>query len=104
VAKGDSRFLRRFSGVLASGTLAGVGGGGRLAESAAALSPRVYSYIYSRVRVSVELAMAAAAFVLLSAVEGGWGSGFGHVVRESAAPSSGEALWRIKKSSVYLDL
>ena len=93
--EGDSRFLRRFSGVLASGTLAGVGGG-RSAESAAALSSRVYSYIYRRVRVSVEPVMAAAAFVLLSAVGGGWGGGFGHVVGESAAPSSGEALWRIK--------
>ena len=40
--------------------------------------------------------MAAAAFVLLSAVGGGWGGGFGHVVGESAASSSGEALWRIK--------
>ena len=68
--EGDSRFLRRFSGVLASGTLAGVGGG-RSAESAAALSSRVYSYIYSRVRVSVEPVMAASAFVLLSAIEGG---------------------------------
>ena len=54
--EGDSRFLRRFSGVLASVTLAGVGEGGRSAESVAALSPRVYSYIYNRVRVLVVLA------------------------------------------------
>ena len=61
------------------------------------MSSRVYSYIYSRVRVSVEPVMAAAAFVLLNAVEGGWGGGFGHVVGESVAPFSGEALWRIKE-------
>ena len=35
--------------------------------------------------------------LLLSAVGGCWGGGFGDVVGESAAPGSGEASWRIKE-------
>ena len=93
-----SRFRRRFAVVLASGVLVGVGGGGRPAESAADWSPLVYSFLYSRVRVTVApTGWLLLLLLLLSAVGGCWGGGFGDVVGESAAPGSGEASWRIKE-------